>query len=375
MSEENIASYWKAKDAYIKAVGVLKDQLKEAEDARTFLQLGQLYLLMEEYEEAETSLRKAVEKDAELSEAYAGLGVVYTRNNDYPKAIKHYEAALRRNPDNLSLRSKLAESYLKAGLADQAEIYFGKNLAVTYDHVESHIGLGEVYTTMGDAGDEERYDEAAFHLTEAIKLIQLKRGSRRFKRTELATVFYSRGYVKVKLYEASRSAKQGNLLREALEDFKNCLKNDPHHHIARRTVKRLEEKTGRLSQRLVEKVGPALIVLCSLFVFVMNQISFFWNVPNKSINVGYYALLSFGSLIFMVAGLYLRQVMKIKIAGIELEKSPVEQIMVTSTVGITRLPLGSLKAWPTPPNKQELSVDVRGTSSGLIPGKAKRTGI
>jgi hypothetical protein len=53
-------------------------------------------------------------------------------------------------------------------------------------------------------------------------------------------------------------------------------------------------------------------------------------------SVGSYALLTFGSLIFMVAGLYLPQILKLKVGGIELEKKPVEQITTSVSLGITR---------------------------------------
>jgi hypothetical protein len=52
--------------------------------------------------------------------------------------------------------------------------------------------------------------------------------------------------------------------------------------------------------------------------------------------MGTYALLTFGSLIFMVAGLYLPQILKLKVAGIELEKSSVNQITISGTLGISK---------------------------------------
>ena len=55
-----------------------------------------------------------------------------------------------------------------------------------------------------------------------------------------------------------------------------------------------------------------------------------------ALSAGYYALLTFGSLIFMVAGLYLPQILKLKVAGIELEKSSVDQIGTGGTLGIRK---------------------------------------
>ena len=51
---------------------------------------------------------------------------------------------------------------------------------------------------------------------------------------------------------------------------------------------------------------------------------------------GYYALLTFGSLLFMVVGLYLPQILKLRVAGIELEKSSVDQASTGGTLGISK---------------------------------------
>jgi hypothetical protein len=49
-----------------------------------------------------------------------------------------------------------------------------------------------------------------------------------------------------------------------------------------------------------------------------------------------YSLLTFGSLLFMVAGLYLPQLLKLKVGGIELEKSSLDQSTPAGPIGIRR---------------------------------------
>ena len=59
--------------------------------------------------------------------------------------------------------------------------------------------------------------------------------------------------------------------------------------------------------------------------------------PRKGmIGEGMYALLSFGSLLFLIAGFYLPQILKLKVAGIELEKSVVDQIAAPTALGIRK---------------------------------------
>jgi hypothetical protein len=64
----------------------------------------------------------------------------------------------------------------------------------------------------------------------------------------------------------------------------------------------------------------------------VTTIRAFENFPK--IAIGYYYALTFGFLLFMVVGLYLPQVLKLKFAGIELEKSSVDQSQAGRTVGI-----------------------------------------
>lgn len=348
---EKTTFYWKAGEAYKKAEGILKDQLKKEEDVNTLLKLGQLLLTMEEYTEAETYLLKALQKDKELADIYTNLGVLYIRKERFKKGIQYFEDALRRDPDDLTIRSNLAEAYLKAKQIEKAEAEYKKILKITLNHVESHIGLGEVFTAMGDAGDKDMYDQAIIHFNKAVRLAESEEGSKRLKKKELASVLYSRGYAMVKLNEVSKTMGNESLLWNALEDFKNCFQNDPDNHKSKRAKEKLEKRLNRFSpQRLMEKGGPLLIIFLSFFVFILSQFSFFLN-PNESkkiayhgyellylnpIEVGYYALLTFGSIIFMVAGLYLPQILKLKVGGIELEKSAVEQITTSGPLGISK---------------------------------------
>ncbi len=348
-TEKMSIAYWKAREYYKKAEGILKDQLKKAADTRTCLQLGELQLTMlttkEEYTEAEDNLKKALEGDKESPTPYADLGVLYSRKEEFKKAVEYFEAAFRQDPDDFTIRSNMAEAYLKLEKLEKAEAEYKKILGITPYHVESHVGLGEVYTAMGTkTKDVDMYDQAITHFTEAVKIAQSGNSSKRLKKKELAVIFYSSGYARVKLYEASTIRdKDESLLYQALDNFKKCFDNDPDHHNARRAKEKLEKRLSRFSpQRLIEKVGPWLISVLSLIILILSQGSFFFGKPlfiygpNKSITEGYYVLLTLGSLIFMVAGLSLPQLLKLKVAGIELEKSSVEQITTPSTLGISK---------------------------------------
>jgi hypothetical protein len=53
-------------------------------------------------------------------------------------------------------------------------------------------------------------------------------------------------------------------------------------------------------------------------------------------DLGYYALFTFGSLLFIIAGAYLPQLTSLKFAGLQLDKSTAERVEILRTIGIPR---------------------------------------
>ena len=392
ISEELPVNWGKAREYYLKARNLLKDKLQKSEKATTLLDLGDLYLSMEEYEEAENFLLKALEKDHDLADVHISLGALYIGKEDFNKNVQYFKKALKIDPDNLNVRSNLAEAYLKLKQLTKAESEYRKILSITSYHVESQIGLGEVYVAMGEEGEADIYTQAIRHFTKAIEISNNAEGSQQLSPKELAAVQYSRGYARVKLYESSTVIRDENLLSKALDDFKKCVKNDSEHYKGRRAIEKLQKQTGILrTQTLSQWLGTSFILLPSLFILIVTQWTF-WkpflspdnnlsasqnlvespitettnNNPSQKtnplttketknngqsqeketsspakINTTEYFLLTFGSLTFILISLYLPQLLKLKISGtsIELEKSSLDQIkknQITPSLSISK---------------------------------------
>ena len=311
---------------------------------RTLNQMGQLHIKLGEYSKAEECFLAALKGkradrahhpkvEENFGEIHAGLGVVYSRKEDYKKAAEQFQLALAIDIDNLTLRSNLAEMYLKLKLIDKAESEYKQILDITPDHVEALIGLGEVYTALGEDGDPEMYELAISHFTQGIDKANGEYCSKRLKAKELAAVLYSRAYARVKSFETSTLKSNDDALREAAKDFRHCYARDHTYVKAKRAAEKIEKRLSRFSpETLSERVGPIVISILSLWIFVFTQVGFFMKV----ISQGYYLSFSFGALIFMVAGFYLPQILKLKVAGIELEKSSVNQIATTAAFGLKR---------------------------------------
>jgi tetratricopeptide (TPR) repeat protein len=338
-----------AQRAYKKAKDIIKS--KNYSDVESLLMIGELDLLMEDYDSAETSLRMALQKDEEQKDdprymrsakPNADLGILYlrinqcNRTNQYQEAIKYFQAALEIDSTDLALRSNLAEAYLRDDRLEDSEKEFGRVLKIAPDHIESRIGLAGVYTALGEAGDPDMYDAAVTEYTRALTLAATRSGSKRLTKSELAKVRYSRGYASVKSYEAFKAPSERGRLRDARADFAECFKLDEDQHKARRAVEKIDKVLPRRSpQRYLEDWGPSLILVLSFGVFLLFQ----WKVFNHAqpLPPSEYITVTLGSLLLMVASCYLPQLLKLKVPGIELEKTAsVDQITTLGPVGISK---------------------------------------
>ncbi len=320
------------------------------ENVDPLLARAKLRLTMGRHEKAEGDYLKAVKRlegtkrTLELAAAYSEMGTLYANTGDYKKASDYFTKSLEQKNDDLSARSHLAETFCKLGEQEKAEREYTEVFRATLGQVEGYIGRGELYKTMGDAGDPDMYDHAIGMFTGAVKVSDSRGGSKILSNRELAAVLYARGYSRVKLYEATKPAPDEQLLRDALADFRLCFRKDSCNLKAKRAQEKLTVRLGYTRpQQVFKSLGPVIIFALSLLVFVYAQYLFFtgnpafWNSKEKvreSLGGEFYSLLTFGTLIFMVAGLSLPQLLKIKIAGVELEKSSVDQIQPSGKIGI-----------------------------------------
>jgi tetratricopeptide (TPR) repeat protein len=377
----------KARQYYLKARNLLKDKLNKLEDPEILHDLAKLHLIMDEYQEAENYLLKALEKDSDVVYIYTSLGSLSVSKENFREATDYFKKAFKIAPYDLDIWSNLAEAYLKLKQLSQSESEYRKILSIAPCHVESHIGLGEVYVEMAQESDVDLYSQAIRHFTKAISISDKAEGSKQLSKKELAEIQYSRGYARVQFYESSTVTKDEKLLSEALKDFQNCVKNDPEHYKGRRATEKLQKQANILrTQNLFQWIGMLCILICSLSILGFTQY-FFWKpfviqesnlanpqqladspkvtskadkqTPNKNepkqttnlpekisqttnkINTTEYFLLTFGSLTFSLISLYLPQLLKLKIGGtgIEIEKSSIDQIktsQIPTSLGIKK---------------------------------------
>ena len=345
VSNQGPKIFAKAREYFAKAERILKQRLEKDEDAETLLELGNHYLLMDEIDEARKCIERSVAKDENTSDAYVSLGVVCSREGQFQQAIRYFEKIHKRKPYDFNVWSNLAEAYFNSNPNDQkqiekAEYEFKQILRIAPEHIDSLIGLGEVYSALGDISDKEYYSMAIERYDKVIQLADTDNGSKRLLKNQLAAVYYSRGYARVKLYEASLPFVSESLLSSALKDFRKCCASDRNHASAEAARRKLEGRLTKSSNRFIlKKVAPWLVLLPSFFVFTLSQLNFYFGIPagQDSINTVSYIGLTFGSLIFLVVGLFLPELQKLKAAGIEMEKSTTSQISPVGPLGLKKV--------------------------------------
>jgi tetratricopeptide (TPR) repeat protein len=323
---QRAAYRWSALHHYKQAKTEL--EIHKQDDPYLLLRLADLCLSMEEYDQADAYLSEAIRKGQDTERVHTALGVLFTRRGNWTEAKNHFELASHRNPADLKIRSNLAEVLLKMGDRERAESEFRSILTSAPGHLESRVGLGEVYKEMGDAdNDEDKYAAALHHFSKALDTAARKEGSKRFHRRELAAIHYSMGYIRAKLYGISIRTRHRSILRQAARDFRNALEDHSKDYKAERSLQQVKEELNqRALYRGSEGLGSVLVTALALLVFALVQAGFFLGMNGVSISVGYYVLLTFGSLLFMIAGLTLPQLLKLKVGTVELEKRSVEQV-------------------------------------------------
>ncbi|MCM8534972.1 MAG: tetratricopeptide repeat protein [Lentisphaeraceae bacterium] len=109
-----------------------KSDVEEAEDL--YFQAMDLFKNSSEAEDikAEPLLKKAIQKDPKLADAYETLGVILSRHERYDEAIAIMKQLKEINPEQVMAYSNLSLYYMKKGMIEEAEDEKAAATAVTF---------------------------------------------------------------------------------------------------------------------------------------------------------------------------------------------------------------------------------------------------
>ena len=213
---------------------------------------------------------------------------------------------------------------------------------VARTNIYALLGAAQVSIELADDGDPDQYGVAAQYLTETLSHGKYKEsGSKRLSNSDISTIHYMRGYALIKSWEADTFRTWSTKLRNAQQDFQNCKETDPNDSKARAAIEEIDNLIRRRKSESWQDVwGPRVIFFVGAAVFVFAQVGLcvHWVYPDKGLANTDYTALTFGSLLFMVAALYLPQVLKLKVSGsgVELEKASIDRVSAPAILGISR---------------------------------------
>jgi len=134
----------KAKAAALKAVEI-DENLAEAHSS---LGLVKVYY-DHDWSGAETEFRTALKLNPDLVSAHQRYGSYLTFMGRFEESIRHYEAALERDPFSLQINMNLATTYYLRGEYERSVAHLTKTSELEPDYMPVHFVLGCVYIQRG----------------------------------------------------------------------------------------------------------------------------------------------------------------------------------------------------------------------------------
>lgn len=99
-----------------RALWMLEHSIKRAPQVGLFYyQKGRVLWKRDDFKEATDNLTKAIQLDTNLIDGHLFLGQIFFRDQDYPRAARHFQAVLRVRPKDPTALMGLAECQLQSG--------------------------------------------------------------------------------------------------------------------------------------------------------------------------------------------------------------------------------------------------------------------
>jgi len=114
-----------------------------------YTNLGKVLFDMGRYQEAVTSLDKAITLNPEDALAYNNRGTVFEKLGQVDKAFEDYKKAASLNPNDYKVYYNLGIVFSKTGQVDKAIDYFDRSIALNPNNYLGHMSKGILYLNSG----------------------------------------------------------------------------------------------------------------------------------------------------------------------------------------------------------------------------------
>ena len=119
--------------------------------AGAYINLGAVYNLLDQLDDAIPALRRAIQLDSHRGEGYYNLGLVYRRKGQPELAIQAYREAVRINPRMADAHYNLANLYLEKGQYGLGAAHYRHALSLRPNWDKAIDGLAQAEEALAEA--------------------------------------------------------------------------------------------------------------------------------------------------------------------------------------------------------------------------------
>lgn len=134
------------------------------EDAKRWLEYGQVLAALRRYQESAQACAKAIEHAPLSADGYLKLGELLQQFGSYPQAVSVYQQGLLQIPGDARLQGDMAAAYKDSGDIQKAEEAFRQALLADPENALTHYNLATMKLETGELAD------ARTHLRSAVRI-------------------------------------------------------------------------------------------------------------------------------------------------------------------------------------------------------------
>jgi tetratricopeptide (TPR) repeat protein len=112
--------------------------------------LAQSYLKLKKTDKAVEAYQKAIKRQPNDESLRTELGKIFYSEDRFSEAVNAYQAAVNINPNSSSNQYSLGQAQLKVGNYRAAEVAFASVIRLDPQSTHGYVGLGQVYAKEGD---------------------------------------------------------------------------------------------------------------------------------------------------------------------------------------------------------------------------------
>ena len=134
---------------YDEAIPLLQQVLNQEPIPVAYMELGEAYTWLKQYDKAIPVLRRAVELRPDQMMAQYQLGLSLSETGDWEGALPHFQSAAQKSPKWAALHFSLAAAYARVNRPEDARKELDTTLKLEPDNFRANLILGRMLTLQG----------------------------------------------------------------------------------------------------------------------------------------------------------------------------------------------------------------------------------